>query len=61
MGALVVTTLRSAAIKAVTWADVQQMTLILCGLVMAFAMAIYLLPGHVSFGTRCRLAGAAEN
>ncbi|HEY6390218.1 MAG TPA: sodium:solute symporter [Bryobacteraceae bacterium] len=59
MGGLVVTYTSLGGIKAVTWADVQQMTLILCGLVMAFVMAIYLLPGHVSFGNAVSLAGAA--
>jgi SSS family transporter len=59
MGGLVVTYTSLGGIKAVTWADVQQMTLILCGLVMAFVMAIHLLPGHISFGNAVSLAGAA--
>jgi SSS family solute:Na+ symporter len=59
MGALVVTYTSLGGIKAVTWADVQQMTLILCGLVVAFIMAIHLLPGHVSFSNAVSLAGAA--
>jgi len=59
MGALVVTYTALGGIKAVTWADVQQMTLILCGLVMACFMAIHLLPGHVSFSNAVSLAGAA--
>ncbi len=59
MGALVVTYTSLGGIKAVTWADVQQMTLILCGLVVAFVMAIHLLPGHVSFSNAVSLAGAA--
>src|SRR3984893_12065452 len=59
MGALVVTYTSLGGIKAVTWADVQQMMLILCGLVMALVMAVHLLPGHVSFGSAVTLAGAA--
>ncbi len=59
MGALVVTYTSLGGIKAVTWADVQQMSLILCGLVMALVMAVHLLPGHVSFGNAVSLAGAA--
>jgi Na+/proline symporter len=35
------------------------MTLILCGLVMACFMAIYLLPSHISFSNAVSLAGAA--
>jgi SSS family solute:Na+ symporter len=59
MGALVVTYTSLGGIKAVTWADVQQMMLILCGLVMALFMAVHLLPGHVSFANAVSLAGAA--
>jgi Na+/proline symporter len=59
MGALVVTYTALGGIKAVTWADVQQMTLILCGLVIACFMAIHLLPEHVSFSNAVSLAGAA--
>jgi SSS family transporter len=59
MGALVVTYTALGGIKAVTWADVQQMMLILCGLVMALVMAIHLLPGNISFGNAVSLAGAA--
>jgi SSS family transporter len=59
MGALVVTYTSLGGIKAVTWADVQQMMLILCGLVMALVMAVHLLPGHVSFANAVSLAGAA--
>ena len=59
MGALVVTYTSLGGIKAVTWADVQQMLLIFCGLVIALVMAIHLLPSHVSFGSAVSLAGAA--
>ena len=59
MGALVVTYTSLGGIKAVTWADVQQMVLILCGLVIALVMAVHLLPGHISFANAVSLAGAA--
>jgi len=59
MGALIVTYTSLGGIKAVTWADVQQMSLILCGLVIALFMAVHLLPSHVSFGDAVSLAGAA--
>ncbi|HYL72662.1 MAG TPA: sodium:solute symporter [Bryobacteraceae bacterium] len=59
MGALVVTYTSIGGIKAVTWADVQQMMLILCGLIIALVMAIHLLPPHISFSNAVSLAGAA--
>jgi SSS family transporter len=59
MGLLVITYTSIGGIKAVTWADVQQMTLILCGLVIALFMAIHLLPSDVSFSDAISLAGAA--
>ena len=59
MGALIVTYTAFGGIKAVTWADVQQMSLILCGLVIALFMAIHLLPADVSFSDAVSLAGAA--
>jgi SSS family transporter len=59
MGALVITYTSLGGIKAVTWADVQQMTLILCGLVISLFMAIHLLPSGVSFSDAVSLAGAA--
>ena len=59
MGGLIVLYTSLGGIKAVTWADVQQMMLIFCGLVTAFVMAIHLLPHGVSFGNAVSLAGAA--
>src|ERR1700730_17535467 len=44
MGVLIMTYISFGGIKAVTWADVQQMMLILCGLVLALVLAIHLLP-----------------
>ncbi len=59
MGVLIMTYISFGGIKAVTWADVQQMALILCGLVLAFVLAVHLLPRDVSFGDAVSLAGAA--
>ena len=59
MGVLIMTYISFGGIKAVTWADVQQMSLILCGLVLALVLAVHLLPNHVSFGDAVSLAGAA--
>ncbi len=46
-------------ILAITWADVLQMSIIFCGLIMAMFMVIHLLPADVSFFDAVRLAGAA--
>ena len=59
MGALIVTYTSLGGIKAITWADVQQMMLIFCGLVLALGMAIHLLPANVSLSNAVALAGAA--
>src|SRR5580698_64917 len=49
MGVLIMTYISFGGIKAVTWADVQQMSLIFCGLVLALVLAVHLLPHNVSF------------
>jgi len=59
MGVLIMAYISFGGIKAVTWADVQQMFLILCGLVLAMVLAVHLLPGNVSFRDAVSLAGAA--
>ena len=59
MGVLIMTYISFGGIKAVTWADVQQMSLILCGLVLALVLAVHLLPHNVSFRDAISLAGAA--
>jgi Na+/proline symporter len=46
-------------ILAITWADVLQMSIIFCGLIMAMFMVVHLLPAQVSFFDAVRLAGAA--
>jgi Na+/proline symporter len=59
MGILIMSYISFGGIKAVTWADVQQMSLILCGLVLALVLAVHLLPHNISFGDAISLAGAA--
>ncbi len=59
MGALVVTYTALGGNKAVTWADVQQMLLISCALVLALFMAVHLMPANVTWSDALSLAGAA--
>jgi Na+/proline symporter len=58
MGLLVITYTAIGGIKAVTWSDVTQMTLIFGSLILAMFMAVHLLPASVSFGQAVHLAGA---
>ncbi|MBV8817603.1 MAG: sodium:solute symporter [Acidobacteriaceae bacterium] len=59
MGTLIIVYTTMGGIKAVTWADVQQMMLIFFALVVALFMAVHLIPGDVSFRDAVSLAGAA--
>jgi len=59
MGTLVVLYTTMGGIKAVTWADVQQMIVIMIALVLSFGMAISMLPHDVSFFDALKIAGAA--
>jgi SSS family transporter len=59
MGGLVILYTTFGGIKAVTWADVPQMFVILGALVMALIVAVRLLPADVSFLDAIRIAGAA--
>jgi SSS family transporter len=59
MGSLVVLYTTIGGIKAVTWTDVQQMIVMMAGLVAALLTAVYLLPREVSFLDAVRLAGAS--
>jgi SSS family solute:Na+ symporter len=59
VGATVVMYTMMGGIKAVTWSDVQQMGIILAGLVISLVTVIVLLPSQVSFGDAVYLAGAA--
>jgi SSS family transporter len=59
VGATVVTYTMVGGIKAVTWSDVQQMIIILAGLVLALITVFVLLPDSVGFRDAVYLAGAA--
>jgi SSS family solute:Na+ symporter len=59
MGAVLILFTTLGGIKAITWADVPQMLVILAALVLAFFLAVHLLPADVSFRDAVRLAGAA--
>ncbi len=59
MGALVVLFTTMGGIKAITWADVQQMIVIMAALIVALIIAVSMLPRDVSFGDAVTLAGAA--
>ena len=59
IGALVVLYVTTGGIKALTWADVQQMTMIFVALVVSLVVALRALPGRISFLDALHLAGAA--
>jgi Na+/proline symporter len=59
MGVVVVSYTAIGGIKAVTWSDVQQMGVIVLGLLIALITVIVMLPHSVSFGDAVYLAGAA--
>jgi SSS family solute:Na+ symporter len=58
MGALITIYTVTGGIKAVTWTDVQQMLIILVGLLVAFVLIIRMLPPALSFVDAVYLAGA---
>jgi len=59
MGGLVILYTTSGGIKAVTWADVLQMGMIMGALFLALGIAISMLPPDISFLDAVRIAGAA--
>lgn len=59
IGALVITYTASGGIKALTWADVQQMSMIFVALIVSFIVIIHALPSGISFTDALHLAGAA--
>jgi SSS family transporter len=59
MGALVVLFTTMGGIKAITWADVQQMIVIMVSLALALIIAVSSLPKDVSFADALKIAGAA--
>ncbi len=59
IGVLVITYTATGGIKALTWADVQQMTMIFIALMASFFVAVHALPSGISFLDAVHLAGAA--
>ena len=59
MGVTVITYTVLGGIKAVTWTDVQQMTVMVFGLATSAVMAVILLPQGISFSDAIHIAGAA--
>ena len=59
IGILVVIYTASGGIKALTWADVQQMTMIFIALILSLVIMIHALPHNISFLDALHLAGAA--
>ncbi len=59
MGGMVVLFTTLGGIKAITWADVQQMMAIVAALAVALVIAVMRLPGDVSFLDAVKIAGAA--
>jgi SSS family transporter len=59
MGVLVVLFTTLGGIKAITWADVQQMIVIMAALVIALLIAVAALPRDISFLDAVKIAGAA--
>ena len=60
IGALVVIYVTTGGIKALTWADVQQMTMIFCALVLSLMVAIHTLPANISLAGCCASCGCGE-
>ena len=59
IGALVITYTPTGGIKALTWADVQQMSMIFIALIASLVVVVHAFPHGVSFMDALRLAGAA--
>ena len=59
IGLLVVIYTTTGGIKALTWADVQQMTMIFIALLISLVVAIHSLPATISFSDALHLAGVA--
>ena len=59
IGALVVLYTATGGIKALTWADVWQMTMIFVALVISLVVLIHALPANISFLDALHLAGAS--
>jgi len=58
-GAVIVYT-TSGGVKAVSWTHLQQLTIIMLGMAVAFMMAVLLLPGDISVGDALTAAGGLD-
>jgi Na+/proline symporter len=58
IGGLVITYTASGGIKALTWADVQQMSMIFIALIASLIVVVHALPSGISFLDAVHLAGA---
>ena len=59
IGTLVVIYTATGGIKALTWADVQQMSMIFVALIISLVVAVHAMPAQITFGQAVHLAGAA--
>src|SRR5438309_2681719 len=59
IGVLVITYTATGGIKALTWADVQQMTMIFVALIASLILVLHALPSNISVLDALHLAGAA--
>lgn len=59
VGTVVVLYTAVGGVQAVTWTDFQQMLIMFAGIIFALFLAVWLLPGDVSFFDALTLAGAA--
>jgi SSS family solute:Na+ symporter len=58
-GAIILYT-TSGGIKAVSWTHLQQLTVVMLGMAVAFVMAVHLLPQDISFGDALTVAGGLD-
>jgi len=57
IGGAVILYTTSGGVKAVSWTHLQQLTVVMVGMVVAFAIAVHLLPADISFGDALTVAG----
>jgi len=60
IGALVIAYTAGGGIKALTWADVQQMSMIFVALIASLFVVLHALPHNISFWTRCIWRGLPD-
>lgn len=59
IGGAIVIYSTSGGVKAVNWTHVQQLSIVMFGMIAAFAVTVYLLPRDISFGDALYVAGTA--